>query len=163
MSNLWMAKSVEPQEYITWPRGDTKFLFECISQVRTARVKYFTTWWEISYLQVAMLYSINYINTSEKTNLLTFVLRGAIPYVTVAKVVSSRVKISCCLHVWRYWVFMWKLTRYMYFISVYIINIYLHWYETCWPNTVKVYVNGKCIIENYWSTDHMNREQFNWF
>ena len=46
--------------------------------------------------------------------------KGAIYYVTITTVISSRVKITCYLHVWRYEVFAGKLT--WYFTGVYIIS-----------------------------------------
>ena len=52
-------------------------------------------------------------------------MKGAIDYVAIAKVIFSRVKITCYFHMWRYQVFAWKLT--LYFIGVYIINkCFLH-------------------------------------
>ena len=48
--------------------------------------------------------------------------KGAIYYVTITTVISSRLKITCYLHVWRYEVFAGKLA--WYFTGVYIINCY---------------------------------------
>ena len=52
------------------------------------------------------------------TNRLAF--KGAIYYVTITTVISSHVKITCYIHMWRYEVFPGKLT--WYFTGVYIIN-----------------------------------------
>ena len=66
-----------------------------------------------------MSYSVYYINTSEIPNHFTL-LKGAIYYVTITTAISSHVKITRYLHVWRYEVFTGKLT--WYFTGVYIIN-----------------------------------------
>ena len=58
-------------------------------------------------------------NTSEIPNQLAF--KGAIFYVIITTVISSQVKITCYLHVWRYEVSAGKLT--WYFTDVYIISI----------------------------------------
>ena len=63
---------MKDMEDITWPCGDTKFLFECwkyFTSERSERVKYFfNTRREISYLGAAMYCSIYYINTNELPN-----------------------------------------------------------------------------------------------
>ena len=46
-----------------------------------------------------------------------FAAKGAIYYVAIATVIFSHVKITSCFHVWRYHVFVQKLT--WYFIGVY--------------------------------------------
>jgi len=63
-----------------------------------------------------------YINTSEIPNQLAF--KGAIYYVIITTVISSRVKITCYLHVWRYELFARELT--WYFTGVYMINTYIN-------------------------------------
>ena len=65
-----------------------------------------------------MKYSVYYINTSEIPNQLSF--KSAIYYVTITTVISSRGKITCYLHVWRYELFAGRLT--WYFTGVYVVN-----------------------------------------
>ena len=60
----------------------------------------------------------SYINISAIPNQLAF--KGTIYYVTITTVISSRVLITCYLHVRRYEVFAGKLT--WYFTVVYIIK-----------------------------------------
>ena len=84
-------------EDITCPRVDMNFIFK----------------WSTRYLTSE--------RSSEIPNQLAF--KGAIYYVTITTVISSRVKITCYLHVWRYEVFTGKLT--WYYTGVYIINIFI--------------------------------------
>ena len=59
-----------------------------------------------------------------------FGLKGAVYYEAIAMVIFSHVKIRCYFHMWRYQVFVQKLT--WYFIGVYIIK-----QLTCiWPCTM---------------------------
>ena len=64
-----------------------------------------------------------YVNSKELTNhftLIGFGVKGAIYYEAIAMVIFLHVKITCYFHLWRYQVFVRKLT--WYFIGVYIIN-----------------------------------------
>ena len=98
------------KEDITWPRVDMNFIFSCSTRYLT-RSRISTS----GHVIFCLLYK-HRINSCEK---------GAIYYVTITitTVISSRVKITCYLHVWRYEVFAGKLT--WYFTGVHIIKTYL--------------------------------------
>ena len=91
-------------EDITWPRGDTKFLFEC---------------WKIFFQHEKR----NFVSSGHVMFYLWYkhqwTVKGAISYVAIATVIFSHVKITCYFHMWRYQVFARKLT--WYFIGVYIL------------------------------------------
>ena len=107
--------------YITWPRGDRKFLFECWKifhewAQRTSEV-FFETRKEISYLQAAMKCSIYYINNNEIWNHFTFRCErrdllcshsNGDLFMCEDNMLSSRVKISC-FRAKAYLVFHWCL------------------------------------------------------
>ena len=109
-------------EDITWPRVDMNFIFECSTWYLTSEcsewVRYRVEHEKIKFISTTghvifcLLYK-HWINSCEK---------GAIYYVTITMVISSRVKITCYLHLWRYEVFAGKLT--WYFTGVYIIIVY---------------------------------------
>ena len=65
-------------EDITWPRGDTKFLFECwkiFHEWAQWTSEIFFQYEKINlYLQAAMYYSIYYINTNELPNHFTLIV-----------------------------------------------------------------------------------------
>ena len=106
-----------------------------ISRVSSEWVRYRVEHENIKFIS---MYSVYYINTSEITSQpLTF--KGAIYYVTITTVISSRVKITCYLHVWRYEVFAGKLT--WYFTAVYMIN----YYSVCTEDIVRKY-----IVSTHW-------------
>ena len=105
---------------ITWSRVDMNFIFECstryLTSERSERVRYRVEHEKIKLISTSghVIFCLLYkhrINSCEK---------GAIYYVTITTVISSRVKITCYLHVWRYEVFTGKLT--WYFTGVYIIK-----------------------------------------
>ena len=113
----------EEQKYIediTWPRVDMNFICECstryLTSERSERVRYRVEHEKIKFISTSghVIFCLLYkhrINSCEK---------GAIYYVTITTVISSRVKITCYLHMWRYDVFAGKLT--WYFTGVYIIK-----------------------------------------
>ena len=126
---LFMSKSLcdEEIEDITWPRGDTKFLFECwkIFHEWTQRTSEIFFQHEkrnfvspSGHVMFYLLYKHQW-NTKPFHWNSFFPAKGAIYYVAIATVIFSYVKITCYFHVWRYHVFAWKLT--WYFIAVYII------------------------------------------
>ena len=107
-------------EDITWPRVDMNFIFECstryLTSERSERVRYRVEHERIKFISTSghVIFCLLYkhrINSCEK---------GAIYYVAITRVISSRVKITYYLHVWRYEVFAGKLT--WYFTGVYIIK-----------------------------------------
>ena len=96
------------------------FIFECstryLTSERSERVRYRVEHERIKFISTSgyVIFFLLYkhrINSCEK---------GAIYYVAITRVISSRVKITYYLHVWRYEVFAGKLT--WYFTGVYIIN-----------------------------------------
>ena len=91
--------------HITWPREDTKFLFEC------ERVKYYLKPEKRNFVSPSghvMFYSLY------KHQLMANHVKGAIYYVAIATAIFSGVKKSS---------FLGKLA--WYFMGVYIINIYI--------------------------------------
>ena len=99
------------------------FIFECSTRYLTSecskQVRYRVEHEKIEFKSTSrhVIFCLLYkhrINSSEK---------GAIYYVTITTVISSRVKITCYLHTWRYEVFAGKLT--WYFTGVYVINTYI--------------------------------------
>jgi len=72
---------------------------------------------------------INNINSSEIPN-----HESCNYYVTIMTVISSRVKTTCYLHVWKYEVFAGKLT--WYFTDVYIINRISQLWKSLWRTPV---------------------------
>ena len=60
-----------------------------------------------------------------------FGLKGAVYYEAIATVIFSHLKITCYLHMWRYHIFVQKLT--WYFIGVYIIK-WCTWYKQSSPD-----------------------------
>ena len=91
------------------------WVFNSISRYRVEheKIKFIST----SGYVIFCLWYKHRINSCEK---------GAIYYVTITTVISSRVKITCYLHVWRYEVFSGKLT--WYFTGVYIIKVFTFTY-----------------------------------
>ena len=111
-------------EDITWPRGDTKFLFECwkiFHEHERHKKRNF-----VSPSGHVMFYLFYYINTNELPNHFTLIgfwcERRDLLFSHIAMVIFSQtVKITCYFPMRRYQVFAWKLT--WYFIGVYIINL----------------------------------------
>ena len=100
------------------------FIFECstryLTSERSERVRYRVEHERIKFISTSghVIFCLLYkhrINSCEK---------GAIYYVAITRVISSRVKITYYLHVWRYEVFAGKLT--WYFTGVYIIKTYIY-------------------------------------
>ena len=96
------------------------FIFECstryLTSERSERVRYWVEHKRIKFISTSghVIFCLLYkhrINSCEK---------GVIYYVAITRVISSRVKITYYLHVWRYEVFAGKLT--WYFTGVYIIK-----------------------------------------
>ena len=102
----------EDIEDITWPRGDTKFFFECwkifhewvqrTSEIFSTREEKIVS--PSSHVKFYLLYKHQW-NTKQ-----FFPAKGPIYYVAIATVTFSHVKITCYFHVWRYHVFERKLT-----------------------------------------------------
>ena len=116
------------KEDITWPRGDTKFLFECWKifyewAQRTSEIFFQherRNFVSLSgYVMFYLLYKHQW-NTQPFHCNSFFGVKGAIYYEAIGTVIFSHVKITCYFHVWRYQVFARKLT--WYFIGVYIIK-----------------------------------------
>ena len=100
------------------------FIFEWstryLTSERSERVKYRVDHEKIKFISISghVIFCLLYKHQFCRGKGAAF--KGAIYYVTINTVISSHVKITCYLHVWRYEVFAGKFT--WYFTGVYIIN-----------------------------------------
>ena len=115
-------------EDITCPRVDMNFIFEWstryLTSERSELVRYRVDHEKIKFISISghVIFCLLY---KHQWNTKPFYFYFY--YVTITTVISSHVKITCYLHVWRYEVFAGKLT--WYFTGVYIIN-----YNSSWMN-----------------------------
>ena len=158
-------------EDITWPRGDTKFLFECwkiFHQWAQRMSEIFFQHEKRTFVSPSghVMFYLSYKhqwNTKPFYLSSFFGLKGAVYYEAIATVIFSHViKITCYFHMWRYQVYSRKLT--WYFIGVYIIKCNLlcdtvyHKFFYCYVNkehASQFQLSSETLVTTSWKGDLM--------